>query len=356
MDKVSLKTYLQQGFGWWVSGLQTWLPESFALKNKASPVILLDIDSDEQAILSYRHASDKVISTHTYFFDDFKNKQSVESWLNKYNHCKVALIIEQRYLLKRFKLPISAKGKLESVLRFELERQTPFLEKSVYWTYRVEAILERELKIVLAVIPKEIVGNSLIRFQNLNLKVDEIHISPPNAPPLVIPLSDQHKPAKDRKKMIVCLMAINILLFLVYLYQPVLKYAYATDNLEAKLSNIKIKAKRVVDLERENGEMRHELTEIRNRINGYRLKTKLLSDLTNILDDQVWLESVYINDGEIRIRGYAKSIAQLTQKLSQVSAYSDIQLNESSPFHTKHEDKKYFDIRILLKKQDIKHA
>ena len=152
------------------------LPETLRLKVKNIPDRLTIMLNDQDYVLTYYHgSSNELIEQRIFPQDDELENASAMQWLSPIIDSDteiVVLIAEQKVLRKSLTLPISAEKDLAEILRFEMDRQTPFTIDDVYFDYSIvmRDPEQQKIQLELFVTPKQQIDQILEEIHSWRLR------------------------------------------------------------------------------------------------------------------------------------------------------------------------------------------
>src|SRR5258706_1478476 len=123
---------------WWFGQLAGLLPDIVTrLALRPANALILEIDSDTVTLLL--RAQGKIIRVARARADEVGMREIAQA-ITTCNPRKALLVLRlspEQVLCKRLSLPIAVRRDLRNLLGFEIERETPFTQDEVYWSYTV---------------------------------------------------------------------------------------------------------------------------------------------------------------------------------------------------------------------------
>lgn len=245
---------------------------------------------------------------------------------------------EDRFFVRRFDVPISARGNLPQLLRAEIERKTPFQLTDVFWSYVARADIGREkLHIEQWILRKDVVERAL---SNTGLSVGEFDLVQPK----VERRSDGDIPtiALGRKvdapnwfrRMAIGLGAAACLLFIAGTAITVWRQGRAEFELESRLAEMSAHAARVREAaDRATGES-NLLTSLRYERESVPFFSEIWEEVSRLLPDGTYVTELRLSEkkaGErvVDISGFSDSAVGLPVLFDRSPLFSEAALSSA---------------------------
>lgn len=231
----------------------------------------------------------------------------------------VLLLPEQQLLRKVLSLPVATEAGLGNVLRFEMDRHTPFTAEQVYFGYR---ILERDrrhqrLQVELLVVLREYLDRLLRRLDSLGVhpslatQAEDQHAQPIN----VLPGELSRKRGGwrgSRRLRVAALVALVALLLL-----PLWQQQQRAERLAGQLDAPKAAAERAAAVRDELQRLAAGHEFLRKQQAQADNVLEILNELTLLLPDSTWLSRFEINGQRVRLEGESAEASALIGLLEQ---------------------------------------
>ncbi|WP_455201692.1 PilN domain-containing protein [Kaarinaea lacus] len=320
---------------WWVSELSFLVPQkclSF-LNRKQQPTVVMQY---QQSQIEVYHLYDKgcdYIGAMTVHNGEIENIESgLKNWFQETGiHLRPVITLpENRVVRKDIVLPKVAVNNLDNVLKYELDRHTPFKSDQAYYDYVFEntSASDELVNVAIYAVAKSLVNDLLDALQPIGLNQAQI-VTGANlklADPLSnavkirldhdVPLSSEKNSSKLQMAMSFVLIALTLTVLIV----PIIKMEAVVSDLREQLRV----ARKEVDV----------INKTRSDINLYIKKLEALKEnkvtasnvvdvmleLTTVLPDDTWVENFAMKDGRITIQGQSISASELI-KLLESSEY-----------------------------------
>jgi general secretion pathway protein L len=235
---------------------------------------------------------------------------------------RVLLLPPSRVLRRRLNLPAVARDKLQPMLVFELDRQTPFRADQVYFDARIlpHAPNARQLPVELALVQREAVAAVLASLGPLAGQIDAIDVADGDTR-----LGCNFMPAERRRERdargtwIGLGLAAGSVLFMA------LAMGAVVDNRRAAVEQLQADVDRQRSAARGVTQLRTALDEAVQAANFLAVQKstqpsmlELLAQLTDALPDDTYVERLSIAGENLNMTGQSSRAAQLIERLQQL--------------------------------------
>ncbi|MDP5293441.1 PilN domain-containing protein [Oceanimonas sp. CHS3-5] len=250
--------------------------------------------------------------------------------VQKANQTKLCLPAGE-LLLTQLTLPAATAGNLDNVLRFEMDRHTPFTADQVYFGF---AIAPREknsphIRVSLLLAPRERVDARLAELAGLGLYPAVLCAADqPQAPSITLPVA--HQKAGQRSRRLKNLNGALVLVMLSLLIAvPLYHRQNRIDQLAAELEQPRQRAEQTAALKRELAALQDSRDFLGKKRVGRTPTLPLLNELTRQLPDHTWLSRLELENGTVQIRGESANASELISLLENSALFTDVRF--SSP-------------------------
>lgn len=316
MNRQALLEITKNGFTWWTEGLLAWLPDSVMQKVRLQPYVQCAI-KDERAILS-------LVSKNGEQHDELRFDLATENtdnavlktWLKNYQQYEnVLLVPEEHCLVKSIPMPAQAKDNLEEMIKFEVDRQTPFSLDDVHVGHQVEndgiENPEQSLSVTLAVVPKHYINEIIDRLTTFSLPIKSILIEQRGQQAVKIPLSPVKQAPIDSSRLNLWLSGLALILMMMAIYKPVVFYQEELEAIQPILVQAKTQALQVSELKQQNKVMIDRIQFLDTKLLDYRLRVDILNELAELLPQHTWLERSEFKDNKLNLFGQSAAATEL---------------------------------------------
>jgi len=316
MDSQALLKVTKNGFTWWAEGLLAWLPDSVMQKVRIQPYVQCAM-TGERAILSLVN---KKGEQHDELRFDLATENTdnavLKTWLLNYQKYESVLLVpEQHCLVKLILMPAQAKDNLDEMIKFEVDRQTPFSLDDVHVGYQLENdeldSSEQLLSVTLAVVPKQYINGIIDRLTAFSLPIKSILIEQPGQQAVKIPLSEVKQVPITSSRFNLWLSGLVLLLLVMAVYKPVNFYQEELEAIQPTLAQTKKQALQVKELKQQNKVMIDRIQFLDTKLLDYRLRVDILNELAELLPQHTWLELSEFKGNKLNLFGQSSAATEL---------------------------------------------
>ncbi len=233
------------------------------------------------------------------------------------------LLLPPRMLLeKEVTLPLAAESGLETALRWEMDRLTPFPAEAVFWDWVLEARdrTRAQLKLRLRLVPKIAVASVLELLASAGLQPGLLASSA--EPSRTIPLDGRHTPS-GRSRAVAALAGLCALLLATAVAVPLVRQELAFRAVEARIEAVRPQValadgirKRLADRAANIDVMAAEAGRVGDAL-------QMIATITQILPDDTYLFGLTLRDRMLTIIGQSAAAAKLIPALAADPAIRD---------------------------------
>ncbi|MDH3230460.1 MAG: hypothetical protein OEN55_11770 [Alphaproteobacteria bacterium] len=223
----------------------------------------------------------------------------------------------ERVLRKTLDLPLAAESELADLLRFELDRQTPFSPEQACYDYRVMARDRQSgrMRVEMAVAPRDAVERALSIAAGWGLAPGLVTAAGDEESERAFDLSGRAAPNGfgGRAVLTALLAAVAAALLAVAVALPLQWQAAAAAEAERALAAAREAAREAADLREALGRRRQDARFLIDRKLDTPMAVSVLADLTRLLPDDTYLFELRLQGGRLRVRGYAPAASPLLE-------------------------------------------
>jgi len=230
----------------------------------------------------------------------------------------VSLCVPWGQLVRRvLNYPATARRELRTILRHQIDRLIPYTADEVYFDLRAMREDHRagRLEVELMAIPRSAVDRLIEPLAACGLLPETLELIPEaGGPARSIRLGAPGRPSlagRLRNGLLVALVLINGLLTLALLGLPILDLSHRETRLKAQVATAESKVEVVSRLRELVEEIETESQYLVERRTAHPPKLEILTAVTRLLPDSVWLDQVSIRDEKVELKGYSANAAAL---------------------------------------------
>lgn len=241
----------------------------------------------------------------------------------------VVVTLEQPFLIRQTTLPVAAAASLDQLLRYEMDRLTPFAAKDILYSHRV---LSRDnakgtLEVAVAVVPRIWVQDVLERLATLAVRPEALEAAAQSSPfgigawqvasPSDLPIRrialDHEDPSHRARVRLGWQVAVSTCAVLVaaVVAVPLVRQSLALADAEAQIAAQRPQMDQVDALRRQIASGSAGAGRIAAARERATIALRALGVLTDLLPDDTWLTSVALRHTQLIIEGHSTAATKL---------------------------------------------
>jgi general secretion pathway protein L len=208
-------------------------------------------------------------------------------------------------LLRRLVLPAQVRDHLRQVLTYELDRLTPFSPAEVFFDARVLALLGQgsKLEVELALCPRERASAWLETLRSTPTPVTTLTWAGAWPEANLLPAEARPRPRRLPWILTWLLGLLVVALLAAVLITPLWQRAHEQQRLTQALRGLSAQAQEVSEVREALERARLGSVAVLERKREYPRMTELMLELTELLPDGTWVQTLNYRDGAVDIRG-----------------------------------------------------
>lgn len=235
---------------------------------------------------------------------------------------------QQQALVKKIYLPVAAQDNLQQVIRFELDRYTPFTAEQVYFSAAGLSKTEYgQLEVLLVITPQHLLDDILLKANSFKLFPAFVDCLGAESNDFTYNLLPQRfKQLENRFDQFIqwSLTSILIMLFSAVLILPIWNEQQVVDLLGQQVKTLE-KDNILVDRQQREIEAVKEQTQaLINIKNEAPELVAVINELTNLLNNDTSLTSFQYSDKKLQIQGLSPSASNLIGLLEASDYFSNV--------------------------------
>lgn len=232
---------------------------------------------------------------------------------------RIALLPAAQVLRKPLRLPAAAEGRLHDVLRFEIDRQTPFTAAQVYFDVRLlQRRTDGQLDVELVAAPRFAVDALLSPRETWQGQLDGVDAADASGMPLGVNLlpEAQRRQRRDPMQRLNRLLLLGALVMLVLAaWQLLDNRRAAADRLAAQVEAGAVRARAVATQRQQLQDLVEGQAFFAQQRAQQPTATEVINALSQRLGDDTWLEKLSIDGGRMQLIGMSGSASSLVSTL-----------------------------------------
>jgi len=231
-----------------------------------------------------------------------------------------------RVLVRDINLPIQVRDNLHRVVGYELDRLTPFKPEDVLYDVQVVEIVARGTKVQakLAVCRRDVVSDWLDRLREAGAPASRITWVGGWPGANLLPVTERPRQRRISSWITLSLLGLVLTLLAAALITPLWQKSEEQRVLSRELRKVRIQAEEVEQVRDELERARLGSVEVLNRKREQPRMTDLLREVTDLLPDETWVQTLNFKDGEIDIRGESTQATALIGLLEKGAGISGV--------------------------------
>ena len=301
----SLAENASKGWRWWTGELRACVPQKLRALMMSKD---LRVELFADAITVRR--SPRSVSSFPLPLDS-ANREALTRLLKRR---RLAVVFPSgRTLSCLIDLPIAAERAVRQALRYEVDRRTPFKADDVHLGYRIRERdgAARRLKVEMICAPRRLLDPLRDIAVPAQATVGSLAADLPTGS-VDLGLGEDRHAASGPGRIVALGWVLGTAAAIAGLIIPLLRIEAAAGSLEAEVADLRIKAGRAADLEREIAQITAREDALDAFLSG-KAPLTLLAELAGITGDDTYLTSVHFDGNTLQIDGSAASAAAVAE-------------------------------------------
>ena len=229
-------------------------------------------------------------------------------------------------LVRATTLPVQVKASLRQVVSYEIDRLTPFTLSDVYFDARIAGTVARgsKLDVRLAVCRRDCIADWLERLREGRSPATGIRWAGAWSDANLLPPEDRPRRSRLGTTVTALLAAIVVTLAAAVLITPLWQKTQEQEVVQRELRRVRIAAEEVQQVRDDLERARLGSVEVLQRKRGQPRMTDLLRELTDLLPDGTWVQTLNVRDGDVDVRGESTQATALIGLLEQGPGISQV--------------------------------
>ncbi len=300
---------------WWLRQLRELLPGSLVKASaKGSDAAILDVDQDNLSLLIRRRGQSRPVRQVRVDRAGFQEVARVIASQREVPRALLLRIPAATALRKELSLPIAAEGNLETLLGFEMDRETPFAKDEVYWGYRVRRrdAVHGRIDVDLVIVPYPAVASLLDSARHAGLDPIGIEVETAADARMLVRLGPAatRRPWRPERSTAAIATAACVLLAIA-LAIPFIRQRQALSAVNEAVASLTIQAEEAASLRKSIDRISEtaRFLDKEHERTGDALTT--LAVLSTVLPDDTHLTALNVHAGKATVTGESPAAAKL---------------------------------------------
>jgi general secretion pathway protein L len=218
---------------------------------------------------------------------------------------QVLLLPVERTLRRRLTLPLAAEEHLESVLAFEMDRQTPFRADQVYFDHRIHKRDQtaRTMLVELLAVPRSELDRVLQGVGGLELDAADVASGEVAAGFNLLPSERRARRADQRLRLNAILAVSAVALLWLVMWQSLALRERAIEQLEEEMAVTSAAAMQSAELKRQLRDAIEGANFLARKKSEQAVVVDVLAEVTRLVPDDTWLERLSFVGNQVQLQG-----------------------------------------------------
>lgn len=310
-----LRSSLAAFLGWWLGELAGLLPRRVRERGRRERRGSVLIFGRQQSVVLERGAEgERVLGSLEADAPD--HDQRLRELLKQARRRRLVTVrlSDELGLRKLLDLPLAAKEDLDQMLRFEMDRLTPFRADEVYFAHRVlgSDAQNRRMSVELQLAPKREIDRVLEAAQRFGIAPAriELAVGPGGAGPLnLLPGEPRQGTREQRLNRVLAVLALVLAFCAIAI--PLQRQRAAVAQLEAEVAAAKTQAEESLALRDRLDQLTRSAQFLVDRKTRTPLVLEVLEELTRLVPDQAYIVQLELRDQTLELQGFASAASDL---------------------------------------------
>ena len=330
-------------FSWWRAELMGLMPEN---------IQRMAAESEPSVALGLRQGHIDTIFIPGQELAGISDTQGISSYLESIDQLLMPVVVSlpvEELLCRRIQLPIAVMENLSEVIRFEMDRQTPFHVDDVYYAYRIngKSADKQHISLDLCVVPREKVLSAMSPLQHIQLDYDAASLSGEKLKVRFI--SADYREQSSPVKQYTGLVASMILLIAVIM-TPFWLQGMSLQGLQAELETVRQYTREAQEINQRLRQHVGVLDVLQQHKRGLPPTIEVLDQLSQLIPDDTWLTRLEIKQGKVHIEGFSLSSSSLIAILEASSHFSNARFDSPVTLDKDSQQEKF---RIVVEMREV---
>jgi general secretion pathway protein L len=328
---AALRRRLAAFLRWWVAGLKALLPGPLRrLLGDGGYRLLLSLDDDALVLTRVGAAGRESVGRYALTPDGGRLRGPPPGVLAKAREL-VLCLPEDQALVQRLRLPLAVEPNLHRVLGYTMDAQTPFSAEQVYYDGCVLARdrSARMLDIELSVAPRATVDTALAALGAVGLHPDRVAVERTGADACpeqvnLLATGGGRRGSRLQRVLNAALIALALALAAVLAALPLWEKHQSLRALESALEVAGREAQAARTLRAEIHRLSADASFLAEKRRAAPLVLTILDELTRLLPDDTWVNTLRLRDGGVELNGHAQASAALIPLLDASPLFGNV--------------------------------
>lgn len=320
---------------WWGGELAPLIPPRIK-RLFAVPHEQLLISAEQRSIYLWQASDEgrRLLDTLETDGDDDKLRARIVACMDEFKEgapAAVYCIPAASVLYKAIRMPAAAETNLRQAVAFEIDRQTPFSAKDVYFDLQIADREPPFLNVDLILVQRSQVDSYLKQMDALGIRLQGIDVDtgsggagqePVPKGVNLLPRAQRVSKANKRVRLNWALAGVAILLLGVVMAESLYLRGQTINQLQQQQNTMRSEAREVSDLRRQLDESLAAANFLAEKRANTPLILEVLAGVTERMPEDTWVQRFQINETELQLQGLSDGAQKLVESLNETGALS----------------------------------
>lgn len=310
---------------WWLGELKALMPETWRERLQHAMRRVTLEPGDDRFVVGIEESNRlERLETFSLSQDSDLQKQQLRDLLTEHELLEVPRVLMldgAEVLRKEVRLPLAAESNLHQVLRFEMDRQTPFRANDVYFDWKILGHDKEngQVRVDLAVTPRAEVDEVCRALSARGLGVSAVDILQEDRPlGLNLLPPDRRVKVLNRKVRLNQGLALGAVgLLAIFMVGSLWLRAHQVAELEQAIDEVREEALRVQRIRDQINDTMESAGFLAQRRAATPMAVDVLADVTRTLPDDTYLDRLVIGQDVVQMQGKSQNAQQLIERVNQ---------------------------------------
>jgi general secretion pathway protein L len=311
---------------WWLERLAELLPERLLARARNIDATIIESDRQRLALLVRRAGKTERQAELPPGAAGFRRISAALAEQRGLPRFVVLSIPDADILHKRLWLPLAARGRLEGLLGFEMDRETPFARDEVYWSYSVgrQDVAAGRLEVDLVIVPRATVAPVLDAARLCGIEPAGIEVAFAPGRTMLVRL-DPATALRPRwmQRPALALVSVPCLLALVALGVPFARQQLSLNAADRAMASLTAQAQEAAKLRQAINQHENAATFLAKERERAGSALAALALTTRAVPDDSSLTALSMRSGRLTLTGASPSAAGLVGALAKLPGFRE---------------------------------
>jgi general secretion pathway protein L len=309
---------------WWLGELKEVMPEAWRARlQHALRRVTLEVGDKDIALGVEENNRIERLESLSLSQDIDLQKQHLRDLLNENELLeapRVLLLDGAGVLRKEVRLPLAAESNLHQVLRFEMDRQTPFRAEDVYFDWMILGHDKEagQVRIDLAVVPRSEIDSICQMLAARGLGVASVDIAQQGKPLglNLLPPDRRVKVINRRVRFNQLLAIVAVALLALLMVLSLYLRAHQVAEYDEAIEEVRAEALRVQRIRDQINDTMESAGFLAQRRSATPMAVDVLADVTRTLPDDTYLDRLVVGQDTVQMQGKSQNAQQLIERVN----------------------------------------